>query len=87
MHEEELATDILALLADKGPLGVHQIAERLEGHPLTVERVCGTLHEESHVYPLGHDRYDLTNRGMARLDDDGDVERKPATGRESEADS
>lgn len=87
MHEEELATEILAALAEAGPLGVHQIAERLDGHPLTVERVCGTLHEESHIYPLGHDRYDLTNSGMAHLEDGRDVERELAAGNESEADS
>lgn len=59
--------DILETLADAGPLHVTELAERVDGHPLTVDRMCSQLHTDGYIYLFGGGRYRLTDTGREQL--------------------
>lgn len=59
--------DILNALADDGPLHVLELAERVTGHPITVDQTCAQLHNDGHIYPVGGGRYRLTETGRDQL--------------------
>lgn len=61
---------ILETLAVDGPLHVTELAERIDSHPLTVDRVCAQLHTDGHIYLFGGGRYRLTDTGREQLTDE-----------------
>lgn len=87
MPATQLEREILETLVEAAPMDVNEIAHRIDGHPLTVERICDGLREDGHIYTLGRGRYDVTNRGTRRVTVDHEVEPGPGGGAESEADS
>ena len=65
---------ILQTLADDGPLHVMEITDRVDGHPITIDRICAQLHKDGHIYPSGHGQYQLTNDERQQLRDNKRVD-------------
>lgn len=80
MHEDQLETEILSVLVEGEPLDVTEIAREVDDHPLTVERVCNRLHDDSCIYTLWQGRYEATNRGERRFAGEHDREQGSGSG-------
>lgn len=65
---------ILQELAKDGPLHVMEITNRVDGHPITIDRICSQLHSDGHIYPSGHGIYQLTDSGQQQLSNNSSVE-------------
>lgn len=87
MPEDQLEREILDALVEEAPLSANEIAEHIDGHPLTVERVCDHLHDRGHIYALAQGRYDVTNSGTSRVGGEREFDPGPGGGAESEADT
>lgn len=59
--------DILHVLDADGPLHVMEIAEQIEGHPITVDQACARLHNDGYISPIGGGRYRVTADGLDYL--------------------
>jgi DNA-binding Lrp family transcriptional regulator len=62
----DLRRAVLAALAADGPLDIVELAERIDDHPLTVDRVCTRLRRDGAIRTIGGGRYCLTARGRER---------------------
>lgn len=40
-------------LSEQGALHVLELADRLEAHPITVEKACSQLHRNEDIVPVG----------------------------------
>ena len=68
LRMEIVERTILEALDSNEPLRVLEIADRVKIHPITVDRTCIHLHQEGQIHPMGHNLYQLTDRGRRRLD-------------------
>jgi predicted ArsR family transcriptional regulator len=61
--------EILALLADHGATPAVELAERLDRHPVTVDRQCYDLESEGHITMTATcGVYELTRQGRRRFE-------------------
>ena len=68
LRMETVERTILEALDSSEPLRILELADRVEIHPITVDRTCIHLHQEGQIYPIGHNLYQLTDCGRQRLD-------------------
>lgn len=60
---------ILETLAEDGPLRVSEIVQKVEDHPISVERTCTRLHNGGHISSCSLGYYRVTEDGRQRLTD------------------
>ena len=61
-------TKVLEMLADRSPHHVIEIANAVNGHPITVDQTCTRLHNEGCIFPFGRGLYEITEEGLQRLE-------------------
>jgi predicted transcriptional regulator len=44
-----------------------EVANAIDGHPITVDQTCAQLHDDDCIRPLGRGLYEITERGEQRL--------------------
>lgn len=64
----ETEIDVIQALADGSPLHVMDIADAVDGHPITIDQTCARLYDEGFIFPLGRGRYEITDKGVHRLE-------------------
>jgi predicted transcriptional regulator len=69
MSDFSLQTEInvLETLADQSACHVMEVANAIDGHPITVDQTCAQLHDDGCIRPLGRGLYEITERGEQRL--------------------
>ena len=67
MNENQGELQILEILGKEGPLHARRIAEELDEHPLSVDRICSRLYETGDIHSCKRGHYQLTERGKTRL--------------------
>ncbi len=60
--------DVLETLVDRSPCHVMEIANAVDGHPITVDQTCAHLHNDECIRPLGRGLYEITGEGEQRLE-------------------
>lgn len=60
--------DVLETLADRSPLHVMEIANAVDGHPITVDQTCAHLNSDECIRPFGRGLYEITEEGEQRLE-------------------
>ncbi|WP_254538671.1 transcriptional regulator [Halomarina litorea] len=68
----ETDQEILEILVADSPLYVMEIAKIADRHPITVDQICGRLHEHGQIRPVGRGLYDVTEEGKRRLREGSD---------------
>ncbi|WP_254538816.1 hypothetical protein [Halomarina litorea] len=59
----DLQRDVLGALDTHGPLDTVEIAERIDDHPLTVDRICTQLRRDGAIRTISGGRYCVTPSG------------------------
>ncbi|WP_207592825.1 MarR family transcriptional regulator [Halomontanus rarus] len=67
MRQQRLERDVLRAVAERRPIRVTDLADRVDEHPVAVDRACRRLHDEGHISSAGRGVYDVTERGQRRL--------------------
>ena len=67
MFGHQLERELLAVVADEGPLYAVDLAATVDEHPLTVEHACDRLHDEGDIRSVGGRQYEITVSGRRRL--------------------
>ena len=67
MNENEKELQILEILGEEGPLHARTIAEIVDEHPLSVDRICSRLHQVGDIHSCKRGHFQLTERGKMRL--------------------
>jgi predicted transcriptional regulator len=73
MSRDQQEREILVTFAEHGPLHVMEVAQKVDNHPLSVDRACARLYDGGHISPFSHGYYRLTDHGQQRLTDNCDL--------------
>ncbi|MFD1564194.1 MarR family transcriptional regulator [Haloarchaeobius amylolyticus] len=82
MFGRQLERELLAVLADEGPLYVVDLAATVDEHPVTVEHACDRLRDDGDIRSVGGRQYEVTASGHRRL---ADTEPTPSGSSRSDA--
>lgn len=69
MSEDQRECEILETLAKHGALHVTEIAQKIDSHPISVDRICTRLYNDDQISLFSHGHYRLTDNGRQRLTD------------------
>jgi predicted transcriptional regulator len=60
--------DVLETLADQSACHVMEVANAIDGHPITVDQTCAQPHNDGCIRQLYRGLYEITERGEQRLE-------------------